>query len=123
MSQVERAIIMAAGKGTRMRPITNTVPKPLVKVHGVPLIEGIINQLHQQNIYEIYVVVGYLKEQFNYLVDKYAGLPLIDNPYFDTCNNISSLYVARNHLKDVIILDGDQIVNNSNILSRNFEHS
>ena len=61
MSQVERAIIMAAGKGTRMRPITNTVPKPLVKVHGIPLIEGIINQLHQQNIYEIYVVVGYLK--------------------------------------------------------------
>lgn len=52
MSQVERAIIMAAGKGTRMRPITNTVPKPLVKVHGVPLIEGIINQLHQQNIYD-----------------------------------------------------------------------
>lgn len=123
MSQVERAIIMAAGKGTRMRPITNTVPKPLVKVHGVPLIEGIITQLHQQNIYEIYVVVGYLKEQFNYLVDKYEGLHLIDNPYFDTCNNISSLYVARNHLKDVIILDGDQIVNNSNILSRNFEHS
>ena len=84
MSQVERAIIMAAGKGTRMRPITNTVPKPLVKVHGVPLIEGIIKQLHQQNIYEIYVVVGYLKEQFNYLVDKYEGLHLIDNPYFDT---------------------------------------
>lgn len=123
MSQVERAIIMAAGKGTRMRPITNTVPKPLVKVHGVPLIEGIINQLHQQNIYEIYVVVGYLKEQFNYLVDKYEGLHLIDNPYFDTCNNISSLYVARNHLKDVIILDGDQIINNSQILSRSFEHS
>ena len=123
MSQVERAIIMAAGKGTRMRPITNTVPKPLVKVHGVPLIEGIITQLHQQNIYEIYVVVGYLKEQFNYLVDKYEGLHLIDNPYFDTCNNISSLYVARNHLKDVIILDGDQIINNSQILSRKFEHS
>lgn len=77
MSQVERAIIMAAGKGTRMRPITNTVPKPLVKVHGVPLIEGIIAQLHQQNIYEIYVVVGYLKEQFNYLVDKYGKRQII----------------------------------------------
>ena len=51
MSQVERAIIMAAGKGARMRPITDTVPKPLVEVHGVPLIEGIITQLHQQNIY------------------------------------------------------------------------
>ena len=48
MSQVERAIIMAAGKGTRMRPITNSIPKPLVKIHDIPMIEGIINQLHQQ---------------------------------------------------------------------------
>ena len=109
MCQVERAIIMAAGKGTRMRPITNSIPKPLVKIHDIPMIEGIINQLHQQGIFEIYVVVGYLKEQFNYLEDKYENLHLIDNPYYDTCNNISSLYVARNHLKNVIILDGDQI--------------
>ena len=111
MCQVERAIIMAAGKGTRMRPITNSIPKPLVKIHDIPMIEGIINQLHQQGIFEIYVVVGYLKEQFNYLEDKYENLHLIDNPYYDTCNNISSLYVARNHLKNVIILDGDQIHN------------
>ena len=98
MNKVERAIIMAAGKGTRMRPITNSIPKPLVKIHGVPMIEGVINNLHQQNIYEIYIVVGYLKEQFQYLEDKYENLHLIDNPYYDTCNNISSLYVAREHL-------------------------
>ena len=52
MCQVERAIIMAAGKGTRMRPITNSIPKPLVKIHDIPMIEGIINQLHQQGIFE-----------------------------------------------------------------------
>lgn len=123
MCQVERAIIMAAGKGTRMRPITNSIPKPLVKIHDIPMIEGIINQLHQQGIFEIYVVVGYLKEQFNYLEDKYENLHLIDNPYYDTCNNISSLYVARNHLKNVIILDGDQIINNTQILSKEFKYS
>ena len=47
MSQVERAIIMAAGKGTRMKPITNKVPKPLVKVNGKAMIEGVIEKLHE----------------------------------------------------------------------------
>ena len=123
MSQVERAIIMAAGKGTRMRPITNKVPKPLVKVNGKAMIEGVIEKLHEQGIQEIHIVVGYLKEQFDYLKEKYNDVHLIDNPYFDTCNNISSLYVAREHLKNVIILDGDQIINNSQILEKNFDFS
>ena len=57
------------------------------------------------------------------LKEKYNDVHLIDNPYFDTCNNISSLYVAREHLKNVIILDGDQIINNSQILEKNFDFS
>lgn len=123
MPKVERAIIMAAGKGTRLRPLTESTPKPLIKVNGTRMIDSIIRALYKNGITEIYVVVGYLKEKFQSLTKEYKGLTLINNPYYDTCNNISSLYVAREHLKNCIILDGDQIINNSDVLSADFEHS
>lgn len=123
MHKVERAIIMAAGLGNRMHPITLSTPKPLVKVNGVRMIDTVIQGLHQNGIHEIYVVVGYLKEQFTELEKEYPGLTLIENPYFDTCNNISSLYVARDHIENAIILDGDQIIYNPAILSPEFERS
>lgn len=123
MHKVERAIIMAAGLGNRMHPITLTTPKPLVKVNGVRMIDTVIQGLHQNGIHEIYVVVGYLKEQFTELEKEYPGLTLLENPYFDTCNNISSLYVARDHIENAIILDGDQIIYNPAILSPEFERS
>lgn len=123
MHQVKRAIIMAAGIGKRMRPVTLRTPKPLVKVNGKAMIDTVIHGLHDNGIREIYVVVGYLKEQFCFLEEAYPGLKLIENPYYDTCNNISSLYVARDHIEDAIILDGDQIIYNSQILSRDFVRS
>ena len=123
MHHIERAIIMAAGLGSRMQPVTLTTPKPMIKVNGQRMIDTIIHGLHQNGITEIYVVVGYLKEQFLALEQEYPGLKLIENPYYDNCNNISSLYVARNYIENAIILDGDQIVRNHEILNPNFERS
>lgn len=123
MNKVERAIIMAAGKGQRMQPVTLDTPKPLIKVNGVRMIDTIIQGLHANGIYEIYIVVGYLKEKFEVLIQEYKGIQLIENPYYDTCNNISSLYVARDYIENAIILDGDQLVHNPAILDPYFENS
>ena len=116
---VKRAIIMAAGIGKRMHPLTYEIPKPLVKVNGVRMIDTVVDGLYVNGIREIYVVVGYLKEQF-YEWAKGRNITIIENPYYDTCNNMTSLYVAREHLADCIILDGDQIIYNPTILDPHF---
>lgn len=123
MHKVKRAIIMAAGIGKRMQPVTLNTPKPLVKVNGKRMIDTVIDGLHANGITEIYVVVGYLKEQFSCLLEDYQGVELVENPYFDVCNNISSLYAVRDKIEDAIILDGDQIIYNNEILRPEFERS
>ena len=123
MSTVKRAVIMAAGLGNRMRPVTDTTPKPLIKVNGKRMIDTIVDALHENGIYEIYVVVGYKKEQFYGWVQDKKGITIIENNLYDQCNNISSLYAAREHIEDAVILDGDQIIYNPEILKSDFTKS
>lgn len=123
MHTVKRAIIMAAGIGKRMQPVTFETPKPLIRVNGIRIIDTVIQGLNSNNIFEIYVVVGYMKEKFYSLEKEYPGVKIIENPYYNTCNNISSLYMVRDHINDALILDGDQMIYNAAILQPEFERS
>lgn len=123
MHEAKRAIIMAAGVGKRMNPLTLTTPKPLVEVNGVRMIDTAIRALQENHISDVYIVVGYLKEKFEVLERVYQGVHLIENPYYENCNNISSLYMAREYLGECVILDGDQMIYHPKILKKEFMKS
>ena len=106
MSSPKRAVILAAGFGMRMVPINTETPKGLLEVHGEPLIERQIKQLHAVGIHEIYIIVGFMKEQYEYLIDDY-DVRLIVNTDYATKNNLHSLYLAKEYLENSYIIPCD----------------
>ena len=101
-----RAIILAAGFGMRMVPINTETTKGLIEVNGEVLIERTIRQLHEVGITEIYVVVGFMKEQYEYLIDEF-GVELIVNSEYATKNNLHSIKLAVDHLENAYIIPCD----------------
>ena len=102
----KNAIILAAGFGMRMVPINTETPKGLLEIKGERLIERTIRQLHEVGITEIYVVVGFMKEQYEYLIDEY-GVDLIVAPDYTSKNNLHSLKTAADHLSNSYIIPCD----------------
>lgn len=110
--QVSNAIILAAGFGSRCVPLTYETPKGLLPVRGTPMLEREIEQLKEKGIDDIILVVGYMKEAFDYLVDKY-GVKLIYNPDYATKNNFASLYRAIDYLDNSYVLVADNWIENN----------
>lgn len=102
----KNAIILAAGLGMRMVPINSEISKGLLVVNNQTLIENIILKLKENNINDIYIVVGYMKEQYEWLIDKYNVHLIINNKYKET-NNCYSLYLARDYLNNSYIIPCD----------------
>ncbi|MCI8824624.1 MAG: NTP transferase domain-containing protein [Lachnospiraceae bacterium] len=100
------AVILAAGFGMRMLPINTETPKGLLEIHGEPLIERQIKHLHKAGIQEIYVVVGFMKEQYEYLIDEY-GVKLIVNRDYATKNNLHSIKLVLPYLSNTYIVPCD----------------
>lgn len=116
--RVKRAIFIAAGFGTRLVPITLNTPKPLVRVNGRRIIDTLIDACLEVGIDEIYIVRGYLAEQFDQLKYKYPMIKFLENPMYNEANNISSAVVARYLMQNAYILEADLLVKNPKILKK-----
>ncbi len=116
--RVKRAIFIAAGFGSRLVPITFNTPKPLVRVHGKRIIDSLIDACLEAGINEIYIVRGYLAEQFDQLLYKYPMIKFLENPVYNEANNISSSLVARYMLANAYVFEADLLLSNPKIIKQ-----
>ncbi|MCQ2441435.1 MAG: NTP transferase domain-containing protein [Clostridia bacterium] len=116
--RVKKAIFIAAGFGTRLVPVTLNTPKPLVRVNGKRIIDTLIDACLDAGINDIYVVRGYLAEQFDQLLYKYPMIKFIENPSYNEANNISSAMTARYLMQNAYVLEADLLVLNPKIIRK-----
>ncbi len=112
-----RAILMAAGMGTRLRPLTDNTPKSLIEVNGMSLLERQIINLREIGVNDIIVLTGYLNEKFDDIVKKYNLIKVVNDKY-DVYNNIYTMYLVRQYLQDAYVIDADNYITR-NFLSKN----
>ena len=119
--RVRRAVILAAGFGSRMVPITLNTPKPLVRVHGKRIIETLLDAIAAAGIQEVVLVRGYLGEQFEVLKNRYPNLTFLQNPLYNEANNISSAWVAKDLLQNAYVCEADLLLSNPGLI-RKYEY-
>ena len=116
--RAKRAIFIAAGFGSRMVPITLNTPKPLVRVHGKRIIDTLLDACLDAGISEIFIVRGYLSEQFDQLLYKYPMIKFLENPLYNEANNISSALIARYLLSNAYVFEADLLISNPKIIKK-----
>lgn len=121
--RVKRAIFMAAGFGSRMVPITLNTPKPLVRIKGKRIIDSLLDAVIAVGIQEIYVVRGYLADQFDQLIKQYPQITFIENPVYNETNNISSAYCARHLIANSYVFEADLLLYNPKLITKYQYHT
>ena len=116
--RAKRAVFMAAGFGSRLVPITLNTPKPLVRVKGKRIIDSLLDAVIAAGIEEIYLVRGYLAEQFDQLLLKYPTIKFIENKVYNETNNISSAYCARQHMTNCYVFESDLLLYNPKLITK-----
>ena len=116
--RAKRAVFVAAGFGSRMVPITLNTPKPLVRVNGTRMIDTLLDAVVAAGIQEIYIVRGYLAEQFDQLLFKYPMIKFIENPAYNEAKNIASLMCARYLLQNAYVLEADLVLHNPGLITK-----
>lgn len=116
--KVKRAIFIAAGFGSRLVPITLNTPKPLVRVNGKRMIDTLLDAVVAAGIEEIYIVRGYLGEQFDQLLYKYPNIKFIENPFYNEANNISSAFLVRHLMQNAYVLEADLVLSNPALITK-----
>ncbi len=116
--RVKRAVFIAAGFGTRLLPVTLNTPKPLVRVKGVRMIDTLLDAVVKAGVEEIYIVRGYLAEQFDQLLYKYPMIRFLENPIYNEANNISSALCARHLLQNAYVLEADLVLYNPDLITK-----
>ena len=114
--KVKRAVILAAGFGSRLMPITLNTPKALIRIHGRPMIETTLDAIVSAGITEIVIVRGYLGEQFDMLLKKYPGIRFVENPDYLEMNNISSAMKVKDLFGGAYVLDSDLYLQNPKLI-------
>ncbi|MDR2965739.1 MAG: phosphocholine cytidylyltransferase family protein [Treponema sp.] len=115
---VKNAIFIAAGSGTRLSPITLNTPKPLIKVNGIRIIDTLLDAVYAAGIENVYIVRGYLGEQFDQLKDKYPNIQFLENPFYKEANNISSVLIAQDYLQNAYIIESDLLLKNPVLINK-----
>ena len=116
--RVKRAVFLAAGFGSRLVPITLNTPKPLVRVNGTRMIDTMLDAVVAVGIEEIYVVRGYLGEQFDQLLYKYPMIKFIENPLYNESNNISSALAAKDLFENAYVMEADLVLYNTALIQK-----
>ena len=120
--RARRAVFLAAGFGSRLAPITFNTPKPLVRVHGRRIVDSLLDACLAAGLEELYLVRGYLAEQFDQLLYRYPTLRFLENPVFNETNNISSAVCAGGLLSNAYVLEADLVLQNPALI-RPYQYS